>query len=721
MTNKRFVLPAIFLLFLLASAFAKGAFSHPGLLHSREDLERMRKMVSEGAEPYKSGFEVFKADPASRLDYRMRGPAAEIGRNPNIHSAQFDSDANAAYQLALMWAITREKAYADKATEILNAWSGSLKCVSGRDAVLMAGLGPFKMLNAAEILRYTNAGWSPADIARCEQMFLNVIYPVVKDFAPFANGNWDAAAVQTVLAIGVFCENRAIFEHGLRYYVDGPGNGCLLHYVINETGQCQESGRDQQHTQLGLALLAASCEVAWQQGLDLYAYADYRLLKGFEYTAQYNLGNEVPFVETLDRTGKYPHKQISPKGRGRFRAVFEMVYNHYVNRAGISAPYTQKVVEKIRPEGPGLPGADHPGFGTLLFYRPQERPTIQDVPAAPGGLVAERSSGQITLTWIASVGATSYVVKRSKAFNGPYEIIADTVQSSCYEDRTIQPGCLYYYTISAVNQQGCSLDAYPVGICSGLPKEWQETDIGPASIPGSTVFDGQMFSIETSGTSLDSKNAAFHFTYIPLEKDSVLTARYVPPLNSQFTWFGLMMRRSLDSRESYLLLQIMPQFGRDIEAPGWSARLLTRREKGAKENVESMVKLESPYSRYGRLNGYCWLQLRYIDGTFTALISPDGKMWTPVGRSSVKLGPNLLAGLAVSSGIKNKTTTVCFDHVKVEGLSAFLKQSEKDFIGIRNKVWEKGNVSLSFPFNETSDAELRTNEVDYVLYSSEKN
>lgn len=666
MAKKRLFVSLSIVLFSLLNAFAQGMFCHPGLLHSREDLDRMKKMVSEGKEPYKSGFERFKADPASRLDYRMRGPAEEIGRNPNINSAYFDSDANAAYQLALMWAVTGERDYADKAIQILNAWSGALKRVSGRDAVLMAGLGPFKMLNAAEILRYTNPNWSRADIVRFEQMFRDVIYPIIKDFAPFANGNWDAAAIQTLLAIGVFCEDRAIFERGLRYYVDGPGNGCLLHYVINNEGQCQESGRDQQHTQLGLALLAASCEVAWQQGLDLYAYADYRLLKGFEYTAKYNLGDEVPFAETLDRTGKYYHKQISSKGRGQFRAIFEMVYNHYVNRAGVAAPYTQAAAERIRPEGPGLPGADHPGFGTLLFTCPPKPRSMQKIPTAPGGLIAKGTPDHITLTWIASIGASSYTVKRAVLSDGPYEVIARNVKSSSYVDRNVRSGCVYYYTVSASNQKGDSADAYPVGVCAGLPKDWNQADIGTVPIPGLTCFNGQEFSIEASGAPLHSADDPFHFTYTAVEKEGVLSARYVPQVTSQFTWFGLMLRPSLDSEAAFVSLQVAPRFGKDVESPGWYVCLVERKNKGTKEDVYFQRKLEVPYCSYGRLTGFCWLRLKCAENTVTAFISPDGERWTQAGQCRVNLGTGLLGGLAVSSGLKNGTTTVCFDHVKIE-------------------------------------------------------
>jgi len=32
----------------------------------------------------------------------MRGPYEEIGRNPAVHFSDFDQDANAAYQTALM-------------------------------------------------------------------------------------------------------------------------------------------------------------------------------------------------------------------------------------------------------------------------------------------------------------------------------------------------------------------------------------------------------------------------------------------------------------------------------------------------------------------------------------------------------------------------------------------------------------------------------------------
>src|ERR1700761_2587985 len=99
------------------------SFVHPGLLQSREDLERMKAGVVARREPLYSGFEVFSKDPASGLEYKMQGPMVPVGRNPTVGQGTYDNDANAAYQCAIMWCITGDTAYARKAKDIVNAWS----------------------------------------------------------------------------------------------------------------------------------------------------------------------------------------------------------------------------------------------------------------------------------------------------------------------------------------------------------------------------------------------------------------------------------------------------------------------------------------------------------------------------------------------------------------------------------------------------------------------
>jgi len=656
-------------LWLLLPEFASSqSFVHPGILHSREDLDRMKKAVAAKEEPIYAGYEVFRQNPVSQHTYKMQGPMAMVGRNPTVGQGVYDSDANAAHQNAIMWAITGEKAYANKAIEIINAWSTILKSITGRDAVLMAGLGPFKMVNAAEIIRYTNAGWAESEIKQTENHFKEVIYPVLKDFAPFANGNWDAAAIKTVMAIGVFCNDKAIFESALRYYVNGHGDGRLTHYVINETGQIQESGRDQAHTQLGVAMLAECSEIAWHQGLNLYGYANNRLLKGFEYVANFNLGNEVPFVNTIDRTGKYVHRRISQQARGELRAVYEQVYHHYVSRMGLDAPYTQKAAEKIRPEGPGRPGADHPGYGTLFFTKPKTdalKLAFATRPASPGGLIATGTSKEVQLVWVESIGANSYQVKRSNTKGGPYKVIADKVQASTYRDTGVKLGEIYYYTVLAVNTQGQSADAFSTSIAAGLPAPWKQQDVGESALAGRTTFDGTLFKLEGRGLGPDSLSDQFHFAYVPLKGNGEIVARFVPQPSSQFSRMGLMMRESLAVDAAHMSLLIYPGKTGQIEAPNWHLRLLNRVSAGQKTQIAAVGGvLPEPVVTHGRLTGSYWLKLERKGNTFSGYSSLDGKTWTQIGSATNKMKKNIMVGVPAAAGIPTITTTVMFDEVK---------------------------------------------------------
>ena len=115
------------------------SFIHPGILHSREDLDRMKKAVARKEEPIYAGYQMFIQNPASQYSYKMQGPLAMVGRNPTIGQATYDSDANAAHQNAVMWAVTGDKRYAEKAIEIVNAWSSSLKEITGYKNITRSG------------------------------------------------------------------------------------------------------------------------------------------------------------------------------------------------------------------------------------------------------------------------------------------------------------------------------------------------------------------------------------------------------------------------------------------------------------------------------------------------------------------------------------------------------------------------------------------------------
>ncbi|MFB3825173.1 MAG: DUF4038 domain-containing protein [Bryobacteraceae bacterium] len=642
----------------LVAALVPGfSFVHPGLLHTRSAFDRMKAMVAKGEEPWKSGFEALRSHPQSQAGYVTQGPFAEIGRAPNVHFREFDQDANAAYQNAVMWQITGEAAHVAKSAQILDGWCSTLEKVTGADAVLMAGLGPFKMVNAAEILRHTDSGWPEASARRCEQMFRHAVYPAIKDFALFANGNWDTAAIKTMAAIGVYTNDRAMFERALRYYVDGEGNGRLTHYIF-ESGQSQESGRDQAHTQLGLGHLADTCEIAWNQGLDLYGYADNRLLRGFEYTARYLLGEDVPFAPVIDRTGKYRHEAISGAQRGRLRPVFEQVYNHYAKRRGVPAPWTEKAAAKIRPEGPAQ-GADHPGFGTILFSL---RRVEQTHTAPPAALIAKGAPSGIVLSWVAPVGARTFTVRRATANGGPYRTIAEGITAAGYTDTSVRRGQVYCYSVSG-SSEACT--------GAGLPSPWEHADIGAASPPGMAAFDGETMRVEGA--------LQPHFAFVTMDGGGAITARVVPPFASQSAGFGLMMRETLAADSAHAALRISREGAR------WQVQLSTG----------DPAAIPEAYVRYGRFMEPYWLRLSRAGGTFTGAVSPDGQTWTAIGTAAVPLKPRVLAGLIVSSGIPGVRTSVAFDHVAapVEWLSVspngrFLQTSRgKPFFWLGDTAW----------------------------------
>ena len=242
------------------------SFVHPGMFHSARDLERMRQNVNDGIEPWASAWKAFQQNRFVAKDYRPQ-PVAVVGRGVgSVGQSNISEDSDAAYYNAIAWSINGDIDYANKAIEILNAWSTTCQEINGKDAVLCAGIYGYKFANAAEILRHRGNLWPEEDAERFQTWLQMVVYPVIKDFATYANGNWDACCLPTMMAIAVFSDDRQMFDRAVKYFQTGSGNGALTHYIINESGQCQESGRDQGHTQLGLGLLAAACEIGRIKG-----------------------------------------------------------------------------------------------------------------------------------------------------------------------------------------------------------------------------------------------------------------------------------------------------------------------------------------------------------------------------------------------------------------------------------------------------------------------
>lgn len=686
---------------------ASADFTHPGILHRAEDLDRMRQAVAAKQSPIYDGYLAMASNGRSSLSYAQQntGQVTSYGRGPNVFAGQGVSDSTASYQLALMWVVTGDMRYADKSRDIMNTWASSLSSITGADGQLGTGLLGFKFANAAEILLHSGYnGWPAEQSGAFIDSLRTVWYPSLSGYALFANGNWDNAAVQTVLAIAVLSDDRVMFDEAIRYLSYGGGNGAVRNRIINAAGQTQESGRDQAHEQLAQGLLAYCAQVAWNQGIDLFGAWENRILAGYEYDARYNLfKDDLSFVADLDKTAKYLKTAPGPNSRGQFRPIYELGYGHYVSRLGLSAPNVQSVIFRGSNGARVVEGGhdDDPGWGTLTYARPAGGvATPAMAPGTPGGIRVEGYDDRVMVSWVSSVeprsgaAAQNYVVKRATSAEGAYETIATEVRGTEFEDRNVTRGQWYSYVLQAVNPAGSSTDSAPVSGTAGLPDGWQAADIGSPALAGSTFFDGERFTFDDSGRDIGGTADSFRFAYRELDGDGVLTARIVHPLTSQYAKVGLMVRSSLDADSAHasLLIQGLPLYtwsgvwstrsarggatsgtGSTLAPPTQAASITTKAAFPIANHgslPDSATPLPAPYVEAAS-DGYrfrmpYWVRLVRRGKTLTGSISPDGRQWTEVGSSEIELGGMLYAGVAACSCLGDmETGTSVVDNVTV--------------------------------------------------------
>lgn len=344
---------ALFILYLFISPLslpAQRTFVHPGLSHTLPDLERMKSMVDAKIDPWYTSYQNLLTNSQAKYTYVVKGdPSFTTVVQDGTNFSAMTSDVKAAYLNALMWCITKDSRYAEKAIEIFNAWKNLTSYETSATESLDAGRMAWQLIEAAEIIKSTYSGWSNADIQAFKNMLVypgysNTIVPSNKGTFYWhvymgdsgRHGNQDLFGYRVVMAMGVFLDNEIMYERAYRYitgqthraddfeYPAGPPNnsstpsssndffdsytlnsfqntipdygynGVISNYIW-ENGQCEESSRDQDHAVLGVGMVASLAEIAWNQGDDVYSIYNNRILKGYEWALRYNVSYKYSF------------------------------------------------------------------------------------------------------------------------------------------------------------------------------------------------------------------------------------------------------------------------------------------------------------------------------------------------------------------------------------------------------------------------------------------
>jgi fibronectin type 3 domain-containing protein len=460
-------------------------FTHPGALHTQADFNRMAAKVAAGAHPWIDSYNKMLALSQAQTSWTP-APVPTIyrcGSGCVNNFSRSQQDALAIYYLVLRYRITGDANFASKAISIMDAWSGTCTNVSGdSNFALGAGLCGYEFAAAGEELR-GYSGWSTASQSAYTNFLIKVFYSANHDFLTRHNNtcnshyrcNWDCDNIASMLAVGVFCDNTNIFNEAVAYYTNGVGNGNIERAVgfihADGLGQTEESGRDQAHNVDGFNSLSVACQIAWNQGVDLYGYDNNRYLRGLEYIAKYNLNNDVPYVHHRDCDMTYDEATVSSATRGNVQYFWEIPYAHYVSQMGLAAPYTAQMAALLRPDGGPTTwnSPDWFGFTSLSFYQD----AVSSGAPTPTGLVASIAGRQITLSWWGTANALSYNVKRAISGGGPYVTIAVTgPNDTSYVDPGLSVGTTFYYVVSANTSGGegvnsLELAAAPNDLLSG--------------------------------------------------------------------------------------------------------------------------------------------------------------------------------------------------------------------------------------------------------------
>jgi hypothetical protein len=409
-------------------------FRHPGALHTQADFDRVKERLAAKDSIITAAYARLCANQYSQSNVTT-WPVETIVRGGGVGENYMNAARGAAmaYQNALRWKISGNKANADCAVKVLNAWAKVTKNIGGdSNYALAAGLYGYEFANAAELMRDYD-GWAPEDFKAFQDWMLYLWYPCAEGFLRGRNGTWENSANAAkgecpghywsnwglcndlcMMSIGILCDDPFIYNQGLSFYkYDQVGtfkairtapiiNDGLTEFIGNlvpdlqddargpfgKLGQMQESGRDQGHALMALGLSVDICQTALNQGDDLYSYMDNRLAAGIEHVAALNFcgvsSADMPWTDYWYHDCR--HKGIAVDswqmtgdntgGLGGYRPYWDRILGYYEGIQGVKMQYSEKAAAAVGVDGGAgeygvtSGGFDHLGFSTLMNYRP---------------------------------------------------------------------------------------------------------------------------------------------------------------------------------------------------------------------------------------------------------------------------------------------------------------------------------------------------------------
>jgi beta-glucanase (GH16 family) len=148
----------------------------------------------------------------------------------------------------------------------------------------------------------------------------------------------------------------------------------------------------------------------------------------------------------------------------------------------------------------------------------------------PTGLTATTGNTQVTLSWNASSGATSYNVKSSTTNGGPYVTIASPTTTS-YTNTSLVNGTTYYYVVSATNSACESANSAQVSATPTTPANSTNNPPVLAAISNQTIMAGRTLLVTNSASDPNIPPLPLTFSLLTASTNAAINSS-----NGLFTW-----------------------------------------------------------------------------------------------------------------------------------------------------------------------------------------